>query len=78
MEDIENHFSGKLYSHLKSELAEIIVESLRPVQEEYYRIMKDKSYLNGIIKNGKEKASYRARKTLSKVYRKIGLVPMVS
>ena len=36
---------------------------------------KDKKYLNGILKNGAEQASYIARKTMSKVYRKVGLVP---
>ena len=75
MEEIETQFTGKMYSHLKTELAEIIIESLKPVQDEYYRIIKDKAYLNDILKSGQEKASYRARKTLSKVYRKIGLIP---
>ena len=38
-------------------------------------LIKDKSYLNDILKYGAEKAKYKARKTLSKVYRKVGLVP---
>lgn len=78
MKEIENHFSGKLYSDLKTELAEIVVEYLKPVQDEYNRIIKDKSYLNNILKSGQEKASYRARRTLSKVYRKVGFIPRVS
>lgn len=75
MEEIETHFTGKMYSHLKAELTELITESLSPLQNEYNRIIKDKVYLNSILKSGQEKASHRARKTLSKVYRKIGLIP---
>ena len=71
-----NHFKGKMYSELKNELSEVCVEYLKPVQDEYNRIIKDKAYLNDILKSGAEKARYKARKTLSKVYRKIGLVPL--
>jgi len=65
-----------MYSELKNELSEVCVEYLKPVQDEYNRIIKDKAYLNDIIKSGAEKARYKARRTLSKVYRKIGLVPL--
>ena len=36
--------------------------------------MEDKPYLEGIMKEGAEHAGYMARKTLSKVYRKVGFV----
>ena len=75
IDDSVNHFKGKMYSELKNELGEVCVEYLKPVQEEYNRIIKDKAYLNEILKSGAEKARYKARRTLSKVYRKIGLVP---
>ena len=64
-----------MYSEFKKELGECCVEYLKPIQNEYYNIIKDKSYLNDILKYGAEKAKYKARKTLSKVYRKVGLVP---
>ena len=51
------------------QIAEAVVEELRPLQEEYHRLVKDKAYLEGIMKDGAEKASYLARKTLSKVYK---------
>ena len=65
-----------MYAELKKELGEICVEYLKPVKEEYNRIIKDKPYLNEILKTGAEKARYKARRTLTKVYRKIGLVPV--
>ncbi len=75
IENSVNHFQGKMYSEFKKELGECCVEYLKPIQNEYYNIIKDKSYLNDILKYGAEKAKYKARKTLSKVYRKVGLVP---
>jgi tryptophanyl-tRNA synthetase len=72
---LEEHFTGKLYSALKAETAEVIIEALRPIQARYDEVMQEKRALEGILAQGAEKAYRRARRTLSKVYRKIGLVP---
>ena len=40
----------------------------------YNSLMNDKGYLNQILKDGCINAKHRARKTLQKVYRKIGFV----
>lgn len=74
-ETIENHFSGKMYSDLKTELGEIVVEFLKPIQTKYEQVMQDKKYLQDVLGDGAEKAQYLARKTLTKVYRKVGFVP---
>jgi len=52
----------------------VVIDTLKPIQNEYKKIMGDKKYLEGILKVGAENAFYRARKTLSKVYRKIGFI----
>ena len=71
-EECEAHFEGKGYGHFKTELAETVVEFLKPFQE------KAKSYtdaeLNKILKNGAEKARVIARETLKDVYAKMGIV----
>ncbi|NQU67315.1 MAG: tryptophan--tRNA ligase [Candidatus Marinimicrobia bacterium] len=77
IKQVVQQFENKCYEVLKSELAEVIIELLKPVQSEYHRVIQDKKYLSDILSNGAENASYRARKTISKVYRKIGLVPRV-
>ncbi len=77
IKQVVQQFENKSYEALKSELAEVIIELLKPVQSEYNRVIQDKKYLSDILSNGAENASYRARKTISKVYRKIGLVPRV-
>jgi tryptophanyl-tRNA synthetase len=47
---------------------------LRPVQERYEGIIKDRAYLDSVLKAGAERAQARAYRTLSKVYRKVGFV----
>ena len=72
--DIEDKYVGKMYSDFKKDLGELIVESLRPIRTKYDEIILEKDYLAQVLSEGREKATYLARKTLSKVYRKIGLV----
>lgn len=71
-EEIEAEFAGKGYGDFKAAVAEAVVEELRPLQEEYKRLLGDKAYLSACAKDGAEKANYLARKTLSKVMRKVG------
>ena len=73
-EEIEREFASAGYGVFKPAVGEAVVETLRPIREEAGRIMKDKGYLDTLCKNGAEKASYIANKTLRKVYKKVGLV----
>ena len=73
-EDLLNRFEGQQYSTFKAELADSLIAFLEPFQARYDQMMNAKGYLNGILDEGAEKARYMARKTLSKVYRKIGFV----
>ena len=43
------------------------------MQDRYQEIIADKEYLTGVLKEGAEKASHIANRTLHKVRRKIGL-----
>lgn len=74
VEDAERRFEGKDYAALKTEVGECVVEFFKPIRAKYNELIADKSYLDAVLKKGAEKAGYVARKTLSKVYRKIGLV----
>ena len=47
-------------------------DSLEGVRSEYAKLIKDKAYLEQIMKDGAQKASYLAEKTLRKVYKKVG------
>ena len=72
--DIENEYTGKLYSEFKSNLSDLIIDELSPIQKKYNDLMNDQTYLNNILSDGSNKASYKAKKTISKVYRKVGFV----
>mgnify|MGYP002508754497 CR=1 FL=1 len=73
-EQIENEFAGKGYGDFKPAVAEAIIETLRPVQERYNSIITEKAYLEELYAKGADSARIIARKTLSKVMRKIGYV----
>ncbi|PYG88764.1 tryptophanyl-tRNA synthetase [Ruminiclostridium sufflavum DSM 19573] len=73
--DIEKEFEGRTYGDLKEAVGQSVVETLKPIQQKYNEFSSNKDYLNSILKENSDKAAYMARKTLSKVYRKIGLVP---
>ncbi len=72
--EIEAEFAGRGYGDFKLAVGEAVADALAPAREEYARLLADKAYLEGIMKEGAGAASYVARKTLSKVYRKIGFV----
>lgn len=77
MSDAEKQFEGKGYGEFKDAVADAVISVIQPIQAEQKRLLNDKSYLEGVLKTGAEQASYIASKTLSKVYRKVGLIPRV-
>ncbi len=72
--EIESHFEGKMYSDFKVELGDVMTDFLAPIQNKYTEIINDKAYLESVLSKGAENAFYRARKTLAKVYRKVGFI----
>ena len=50
--------------------------TLKPVQDEYARLIADKTYLDSMMKENAAKASYYANKTLRKVYKKVGFIEL--
>jgi len=71
-EEIEQHFSGQGYAKLKSELADVTIEFLKPIQERVKAIDDDK--LNAILERGAAHAQGIAQATLSDAKAKMGLV----
>ena len=65
-------FEGKGYGEFKLAVGESVVNVLKPVQDEYARLSKDKAYIDSVIKENAEKAGYYATKTLRKVQKKVG------
>lgn len=72
IEETEKEFEGKGYGEFKLAVGEAVADMLKPVQERFAELSKDKAYIDSIIKNNAEKAEYFANKTLRKVQKKIG------
>ena len=76
MADIEAEFAGKGYGDFKLAVAEVTADALAPVQAEYGRILADKAYVDGVLKDGAARAARIADRTVRKVYRKVGLLQL--
>jgi tryptophanyl-tRNA synthetase len=72
--EIEAEFEGRGYGDFKPAVGEAVVELFRPIREETEHLLKDKTYLESIYKDGAEKAAKTAARTLRKVYKKVGFV----
>ena len=75
-DEIAAEFEGKGYGDFKLAVAEVTADALAPVQAEYGKILADKAYVDGVLKDGAERATRLANRTVSKVYRKVGLLQL--
>jgi tryptophanyl-tRNA synthetase len=73
-DQIEQEFEGKGYGVFKPTVGDAVIETLRPIRENAERMMADKAYLQQVYTDGAQKAGYIARKTLRKVYKRVGFV----
>ena len=73
-DEIEQEFAGMGYGKFKPAVGEAVIETLRPIREETQALLKDKAYLESVYRDGAQKASCVAEKTLRKVYKKVGFL----
>jgi len=72
IEECETHFEGKMYGHLKTEVGELVADTLRPYREHQKRLMSDTAYLDQVAADGAAKAEKIASKTINKVKDAVG------
>ena len=75
-EEIEKEFAGKGYGDFKLAVGEATADRLAPMQSEFARIIADKAYIQECMKKGAEKAFKTTRKTIQKVYKKVGFITL--
>jgi len=75
-EEAVKEFDGLGYGKLKEIVGEAVATELAPLQERFKELSVDKAYIDGIMKNNAEQASYFANKTLRKVKKKVGFIEM--
>ncbi len=74
IDSIVADYSGKGYGDFKADVAEAVVEHIKPIRAEYDRLSEDKAYLVDVYTKGAERANRIADRTLKKVYKKIGFI----
>ncbi len=72
--DLENYFAGKGYGDLKGEVADVVVEYLKPIRQKTLELLADESHLLEMLSKGAAKAQNVASTTLAKTYSNLGLV----
>ena len=73
VEEVLNEFGGKNFSTFKSKLSESIIERICPIGNEIKKLLKDKNYLNSILKKGAKRADIIAKNNLKEIYDIVGL-----
>jgi tryptophanyl-tRNA synthetase len=70
---LEEHFAGRGYKALKDEVADAVISRLQPIQRGFARIMSDRGYLDGVLRQGRDRAIAIASKTLARVRNAMGM-----
>ncbi|WP_400246522.1 tryptophan--tRNA ligase [Niallia sp. JL1B1071] len=72
VESLEAKYEGKGYGDFKSDLANVVVDALKPIQEKYNQLM-NSTELDDILDEGAEKANKVAGKMIKKMENAMGL-----
>ena len=75
-DEIEKEFEGRGYGDFKTAVGEAVVKELEPIQARYNELIKDKAYLEKCYSEAAPRAEAIARRTLQKVMKKVGYLPV--
>jgi tryptophanyl-tRNA synthetase len=67
-------FGGKQFSEFKASLAELAVAQLSPITQEMRRLVNDPAYIDGVLRDGGERASVIAEETMHNVRDIVGFL----
>ncbi len=73
-QDFADSFPFTGYSDFKEAVGNAVANYVRPIRERFEHVRADEDALRAILRNGADAARERARKTLRKVYKKIGFI----
>ncbi len=68
-------YAGRGYGDLKSDLADVVVETVTPFRNRTFELLEDRATLDGVLREGAQRASEVAERTLADVYDHVGFVP---
>ena len=73
-QDLITKYEGQNFSNFKNDLSDALVEKIAPIGDEINKLMKDKSYLDQIMREGTEKARNKSELVLKEVYDIVGFI----
>jgi tryptophanyl-tRNA synthetase len=73
VQEAEDHFAGGGYGALKSQLADAVIEMLRPIQERYRELEANPDEVDRLMALGAERARDIARPAMERVRHAVGL-----
>lgn len=71
---LEAEYEGKMYGHLKGDVADAVITLLEPVQQRFREIRADQSLMQHVMREGAAKAREHASRTLAAVNTAVGFV----
>ncbi|MFW7414408.1 tryptophan--tRNA ligase [Demequina sp. SO4-18] len=74
VDQLVNDYEGKMYGHLKSDLADAVVEFLTPFHDSAMEWIESPDRLDSVLEDGAARATAIARPTLERLYDKVGLL----
>jgi len=72
--DLVPEYEGKMYGHLKGDVADAVVAFLEPMQERFHEIRSDEAMMNAVLAKGAAKAREVAADTVCRVHNAVGFV----
>jgi tryptophanyl-tRNA synthetase len=75
VKEIEQKYEGQGYAPFKADLADAVIDFLRPIQERFKEISEDTQSLDTVLRDGAEKALEVSQATIREVYDKLGFIP---
>jgi tryptophanyl-tRNA synthetase len=73
-QDLISKYEGQNFSNFKNDLSDALIDKIAPIGDEINKLMKDKSYLNQIMREGTEKARNKSELVLKEVYDIVGFI----
>lgn len=74
LDQVLEKYKGQSYGEFKQDLADVVIGVLTPIQERYKEYISNDGLLDQILVQGAQRASWKAAKTIDKVYRKVGFL----
>lgn len=74
IDELVPEYEGKMYGHLKGDVADAVVAFLEPMQQRFHEIRSDEAMMNAVLAKGASKAREVAADTVRRVYDAVGFV----